>query len=315
MSDLTTKPSITLLVCTFNRSQQLKEVIKNALVQETDERFRYEILVVDNNSNDDTHAVVDAFIKNGNIDLHYLFEPRQGKSFALGSALEQIETDYYAIIDDDFILPPDYVKNLINGFIDHPQASYVGGKVIPKWEIDPPEWLTKEHWSAIAVADYGDKEFVADINNRVCLLACAFKTDVVRSVGGYNTDLGVNGEQIGGTEDAEISIRLWENGKTGAYLPRTWFHHIVKEIRCTKAYHRRWHIGHGKQNALMKDPEFENASFKLFGVPSHLYRQTGSHFIKWLKCILIRDNNKAFLHETHLRFFQGFFIQRFRDHS
>jgi glucosyl-dolichyl phosphate glucuronosyltransferase len=153
---------ITLLVCTYNRSGDLRELLETALAQETGGEFTYEVLVVDNNSTDDTRAVVEGFVAAGHANLRYLFEEKQGKSHALNSGLRALRGWAYVITDDDFILPKDWAKGIYEGFRDHPDVAFVSGKVLPRWEREPPAWLTTEHWSALAMADYGEEEFLTD---------------------------------------------------------------------------------------------------------------------------------------------------------
>ena len=81
---------LTLLVCTFNRSDDLREMLETALAQETDGAFTYDVIVVDNNSTDGTRAVVENLIASGHANLHYLFEERQGKSCALNTGLASV---------------------------------------------------------------------------------------------------------------------------------------------------------------------------------------------------------------------------------
>jgi glycosyltransferase involved in cell wall biosynthesis len=56
---------VTLLVCTFNRSADLRELLETALAQENDGTFTFEVLVVDNNSSDETRTVVKTLIAHG----------------------------------------------------------------------------------------------------------------------------------------------------------------------------------------------------------------------------------------------------------
>jgi glycosyltransferase involved in cell wall biosynthesis len=301
---------ITLLVCTYNRSHDLREMLKTAVAQETDGKFTYEILVVDNNSTDDTRSVVEEFIAYGYENLSYMFESQQGKSNALNTGLNAARGSIFTICDDDFILPVDWLKNIFEAFNAHPEVSFVSGKVLPAWQGEAPSWLTPIHWSAIALTDYGEKEFYADENNQICLLACSFRMNDVKAVGGYNSKLGVTKNQIGGMEDFEILKRLWRSGRKGIYLPHIWFHHKVTPNRYTKHYHRKWHTGHGSFYAAMREEEFEKASVRLFDVPAHMYRQAAKDVVNWLKYSLQRREAEAFQHETQLRFFMGFF--RFR---
>jgi glucosyl-dolichyl phosphate glucuronosyltransferase len=304
----------TLLVCTYNRAADLREALQTALAQETGGRFSFEVVVVDNNSTDDTRAVVEEFVAAGHTNLRYIFEGRQGKSYALNTGLAAARGRLYTIVDDDFVLPPDWLANIFEGFRAHPDVSFVSGKVLPLWQAEPPAWLTAEHWSAVAVADYGGEEFFADESKQICLLACTFRLEDVRAVGGYDGQLGVSAGQIGGVEDLDILRRLWAAGRRGLYLPGVWFRHKVAPSRLTKAYHRRWHKGHGRSYALMRDAEVERASARLFDVPSHMYRQAAASALGWLWHTARGRGAQAFACEAQLHFIDGFFRQRRADY-
>ena len=313
VQDSGAKIDITLAVTTYNRSKDLGEMLSTAVAQETEGRFAYEILIVDNNSTDGTKGVVDEFINAGHNNIRYLFEPKQGRSNALKAALNHVRGDIYTIVDDDFILPNNWILKIFQAFERFPDVTFVSGKVLPLWTADPPKWLTKEHWSAIAMADYGDELLVADANNQICFLACSFKTRAVLEVGGYRLGLGVTPYQGGGVEDLDLLQRLWDAGHKGIFLPDIWFHHKVSPNRCTKEYHRYWHTGHGAFYAAMRDRNFERSGFRLFDVPSHLYRQALLDSAKVVKNLIIGDPDRAFTSEVQLRFFIGFWKKRFRD--
>ncbi|MGH9940781.1 MAG: glycosyltransferase [Pyrinomonadaceae bacterium] len=309
-------PDITLLVCTFNRCADLREMLSSALAQETSGEFTFEVVVVDNNSSDGTRQVVEEFIAGGHNNLRYLFEGRQGKSFALNTGLEAARGHIYTIGDDDFILPPDWLIKIFRAFQAHPEVSVVSGKVLPRWQAEAPTWLTPKHWSAIAMADYGEEEFYADEERQICLLAGSFRRADVLAVGGYRTGLSVSGEQIGGVEDLEILQRLWKAGYKAIYQPHIFFWHKVEPQRMTKQYHRRWHEGHGRFYAALRDEQVERSSARLFDVPLHLYRQAAADALGWLRCALQPGRaEESFAHETRLCFFRGFFRQRREDYA
>ena len=85
---------------------------------------------------------------------------------------------------------------------------------------------------------------------------------------------------------------------------------IVDSERLTKKYHRRWHTGHGRFYAIMRDPEWERSSFRLLRVPGHLYKQTAIEAFNWLKNSVLGESDQAFVSERQLRFFRGFFQQK-----
>jgi glucosyl-dolichyl phosphate glucuronosyltransferase len=299
-----------LVICTYNRAGSLADAVRTALAQETDGLFEFEVLVVDNNSTDRTRAVVDEFIAQGHSNLRYLFEPRQGKSYALNRALSELSGEFYTIVDDDFLLPPRWLLGIREGLLRHPDAAFVSGKVLPHWSARPPAWLTERHWAPIAMADYGEAEFWATESNRICLLACTFDTAAVRDVGGYDTRLGVSGERIGGVEDLDILARLWSVGRGGVYLPTVAFQHRVESERLTKRYHRRWHRGHGRSYAIMRDPEVEGTSARLFDVPLYMYRELASSLWAVIRHSMARRAVDGFAAETRCWFIFGFCAER-----
>lgn len=305
--------AFSLVICTYNRAAQLRDALRSALQQDTDGLFTYEVLVVDNNSTDQTRAVVESFLAEGHPNLRYLFEPRQGKSFALNRALSALSGKHYTIVDDDFLLPPRWLLGIRDGLRRHPEVAFVSGKVLPHWSSPPPDWLTEEHWSAIAMADYGEVEFRATAQHRVCLLACTFDAASVRAVGGYDTRLGVKGTRIGGVEDLDILTRLWGANKEGVYLPEVAFRHRVEPHRLTKRYHRRWHRDHGRSYAIMRDPETEGTSGRLLDVPLYMYRELVGRLGALVVDSLAGRSARAFAAEARCWFIVGFCAERWRS--
>lgn len=306
-------PSIvdaTVLICTFNRAVDLGEALASVLAQDTGGRFNYEVVVVDNNSTDDTRNVVQALIAQGHSNLRYLFEGRQGRGHALRLGVSEARGAIYALADDDILVPRHWLRTIIETFESRSDISFVGGKVLPLWGAQPPRWLTPRHWSAIALSDYGDQELSVDIGHQICLLAAAFRTAAVKAVGGYGARLGVSSDRIGGTEDVDLFARLFRNGYVGLYIPTLTIQHKVASNRTTKAYHRRWHVGHGRYYALMRADDVEVGTHRLFDVPVHLYRQAGADAIGWVTSLVRGRLDDAFWYETRVRFFYGFLRER-----
>jgi len=306
---------ITLLVCTYNRSADLRDMLDASLAQVTDGRFTFEVLVVDNNSTDDTRDVVESCIARGHANVRYLFEATQGKSHALNAGLKAARGELFTTADDDYIFPAACVGAIVDSFRKHPEVTFVGGKVLPIWRDDVPTWLGPSMWSPVAIADYGDHVRYVDERNQLCLLGCSFRRADVVAAGGYRTGLSVSQNLIGGVEDLEILQRLWTQGHRGLYDPRIVFHHKVRASRLTKAYHRRWHTGHGRFYAALRDPDFERSSARIVDVPVHLYREAAAAAIGWVAAMLRGRRDVAFECETRLRFFVGFWNARRAEHK
>jgi glycosyltransferase involved in cell wall biosynthesis len=304
-------PDLTVLIATYNRAAGLHTLLESVLAQETG-AFRFEVIVVDNNSSDHTRDVVAELASTGRIPLRYLFEAEQGRSEALNTGLDAVRAPIVATIDDDQIMPPGYLAVLLRAFHENPEVAFVGGKVLPIWEQEPPHWLTPAHWSPLAMADYGDVPFLVGAHRPICLLTCSFRTADLRAAGGFQPGLAVTGrDQIGGQEDAEMQERLWRAGRPGLYDPALVLHHHAPALRLTREYHLRWHRGHGRFSALRREERIERSRAHLFGVPAHLYRGAASAACGWIAASVRGSAARAFRHRTRLAYFRGFLEQRF----
>lgn len=304
---------ISVVIPTYNRSGLLRDAINSVLAQKGESTF--EIVVVDNNSQDDTESVVHALMEAHPGRLRYVVEPQQGNAHARNRGVETATAGIIAFIDDDVTVESNWLKSLKDALDSREDLSFVGGKVLPQWDGPPPSWLTPEHWSPLALLDYGPDELtIGGLSPRGLLTAnIAFRRSVFEDVGTFSPHLQRVKNSIGSMEDTEFLMRVCRAGKQGMYLPQMVASAPVDAERLSKSYHRRWHTGHGHFYAVMQDPEWERSSFRVAGVPGHLYKQTASHALGWLARTVTGNADAAFLHECRLCFFRGFFRQRRRQ--
>ena len=59
------EPDVSVNICTYNRCGMLSEALESVLSQEIRDGGRYEVIVVDNNSTDETRQVVESFADRG----------------------------------------------------------------------------------------------------------------------------------------------------------------------------------------------------------------------------------------------------------
>lgn len=311
MISMTTEVSI--IIPTYNRSALLRDAVNSVLAQDSPTTF--EIIVVDNNSKDDTAAVVRSLMDQHPGRLSYIVETQQGNAHARNRGVKTAGAPIVAFIDDDVTVESDWLTSLKNALDSRAELSFVGGKVLPEWATPPPSWLTPEHWSPLAVLDYGPDELIIGGNSPRGLLTAniAFRRSVFDEVGTFSPHLQRVKNAIGSMEDTEFLLRVCRSGKQGMYLPGMVARAPVDDERLSKEYHRRWHMGHGHFYAVMRDPEWERSNFRLGDVPGHLYKQTAAHALNWLTSIITANKDAAFTHECRLRFFNGFFRQRRRQ--
>jgi glycosyltransferase involved in cell wall biosynthesis len=311
------KPTDTsVVVCTYNRAALLREALRSLFAQKV-QNLNYEIVVIDNNSVDDTPATVESLKAESPVPLRYFRETQQGNAYARNAGVEQSAAPIIAFLDDDCIADENWLTTIKSAFDRDPELAFVGGRVLPVWERDPPSWLNTSHWAPLALLDYGTEEREIKGQTPLGLLTAniAVRKEVFEELGGFLPSLQRVKGSIGSMEDHEFLLRICRGGKRGVYLPDSITWAGVDPERMTKAYHRRWHTGHGHFYAVFNDPEWERSSYSLLGVPGHLYKETAKNALLWFCRMLTARTDAAFVNECRLRFFSGFFLQRRRNHA
>lgn len=304
---------VSVVIGTYNRGHMLGAALESLMTQEAN-GVRYEVIVVDNNSTDNTREVIHSFAGR-NIAVRYIFEGRQGISHARNAGISRSHSPLVAFTDDDIRVAADWITTIKRSFDAHPEVGFIGGKVLPVWTETPPAWLTRDHWMPLGLQDHGDSQFYLDQNKVIGVISAnlAVRRELFDRVGMFTPQVHRVKSGIGTMEDHEFIIRLWQAGVIGLYLPRLLVHAPVERERTRKKYHRRWHKGHGRSYAILREERMEKASWYLFGVPAHLYRQAMSDTMGLIKNWLWRRESHAFLCEVHLWFFLAFWLKRLQD--
>src|SRR4029077_17362429 len=104
--------NITVILCTYNRCASLTKALESIMASKMPKAEEWHVLVVDNNSKDQTRDVVEQFCRRYPGRLRYLFEGQQGKSYALNAGIRASDGDVMAFMDDDVTVDPLWLQNL-----------------------------------------------------------------------------------------------------------------------------------------------------------------------------------------------------------
>ena len=321
--------SLSILICTYNRSRLLEETLNALQRAHPPDDCVVEVIVVDNNSTDDTREVVSRAAATGPYPVRYLSERQQGKGFALNSGLAIAQGEILALTDDDVLPAADWLQGIVANF-RAADVVFVFGKVLPRWEVPPPpELLTlraRDIWGPLALIDYGDEAVKYDSasfgKKRLPVGAnLSVRRQAVEQVGGWRTDLGrVDNTLIAG-EDRELCVRLYRAGLySGIYDPSVVVKHLVPASRLTRKYFRQWFFWHGRTLARMADAVYLDLDLTrvptLAGVPRFLYREFLQQVRRWLSRVGRRDALALLIEEVLLIEYFGFFVEaRRRQHA
>jgi glycosyltransferase involved in cell wall biosynthesis len=247
---------ITVILCTYNRCQSLIQILEDVAASRLGNSVEWEVLVVDNNSTDRTREVVEDFCSRWPDRFRYLFEPQQGKSYALNAGVREARGDVLAFVDDDVRVGPTWLENL-TAALDHGKWAGAGGRTLLPGTFSPPEWMTMEgsdHHGDILAALFDLGLEPCELNRPPYGANMAFRREMFEKHGLFRTDLGPQpGNEIR-SEDTEFGRRLMAAGENLRYEPSAVAYHPVHENRIQKNFFLRWHFDFGR--AMVREWEF-----------------------------------------------------------
>jgi glycosyltransferase involved in cell wall biosynthesis len=248
--DGTHQVRVSCVICTYRRPGFLAGALKSA-IQQNLPAHEFEIIVVDNNSGDETPDVVRELAKLSEAAVHYVFEPKQGLSYARNTGVAKSSSEIVAFLDDDAEADPGWLAGLLEIYDTVPDALAVGGKILPIWEVERPKWISDERLRSLSLIDWGDERRPLHWPERIIGANCSFRKETFREVGLFATDLGRRGEEMLGNEDTEIQERIHELNKLVFYNPDAIVYHRVPEERLTKEYFYGRSFGNSRSRALL----------------------------------------------------------------
>jgi glycosyltransferase involved in cell wall biosynthesis len=193
---------ISVIVCTYNRAGMLARVLES-LDHQTLDRARYEVIVVDNNSTDQTRQVVEAL--RWRERQRYCVETRQGLAYARNRGVGEAAGDYVAFIDDDAEAKTDWLERALDCLTSPSRPLAVGGPVLPLYDAPKPEWFKDEYetrWKGDRPRHLIPGESLSGSN-------MFFRRDIVGRCGGFDVRVGVSGDALSVGEETGLFARLW----------------------------------------------------------------------------------------------------------
>jgi glucosyl-dolichyl phosphate glucuronosyltransferase len=272
---------ISVLLCTYNRAESLARALASVAKSQMPDDAVWEVLVVDNNSSDNTRAVVAEFAEHHPQVFRYVFEPKPGKSNALNRGIRETNADVLAFMDDDVQVEPDWLNKLTLAFSD---AAYSGsgGRIIPEADFSVPLWLeTSEHYALAPLAMFDLGPVPGELKEPPFGTNMAFRREVFSHYGDFRCDLGPQpGSEIR-SEDTEFGMRLLRGGERLWYEPAAVVHHDISAKRLTQRYFLKWWFD--KARADVREHGLPAGTRLIVaGIPLYLIRRLIIWTLRWM---------------------------------
>jgi glycosyltransferase involved in cell wall biosynthesis len=228
--------NISIIIPTYNRSYHICKTI-DSFVKQKYKSGLFEIIIVDNNSTDDTKNIIHSYIEKNKtlVNISYLFESRQGVHFARNSAISKSKYEILYFTDDDMLADENLLSEIIKPFLFDKKVATATGKVLPIWEKTPPNWILK-HFSNqyLSLFDTNDDFLITKQINFLYSCHQLIKKEVLIECEGYNPEY-VKDRYLGDGETG-LNNKLKQKGYKFGMNASSLIYHIIPSSRITQKY-------------------------------------------------------------------------------
>jgi glycosyltransferase involved in cell wall biosynthesis len=245
VSGLTAKgPEVSVVICTRDRPELLRRVLAS-LEEQTIERSRFEVIVVDNGG-----GGIEELARTAGADI-VVREHEPGLSRARNAGWRVAASELVAYLDDDAIAEKDWLEQALRVYDERNRAvAAMGGPALPLWDTPPPAWFPEDvenRW-------FGDTERVLALGESLSGLNVFFARALLHKLGGFDVRLGMRGDSIGVGEEADLFARMWAEDPhaLAVYSPAIAIRHLVAPYKISVRYQLRRAVAYGESVIIQK---------------------------------------------------------------
>ena len=267
---------ISIIICTYNREKYIYQCLDNLAKNNTS--YPWEIILVNNNSTDNTHLECERFAaEHTELNYHYFIETTAGLSFARNRGISEAHGDWFVFLDDDSMVQSDYIEHLGSWLEEYTDAGAFGGAIAPFFEEAPPIWLSKWSMGFVSAIDLGSKVQLFTKEKYPIGANMGISRKVIEQVGLFNTALGRTKDLLLGGEEKDIFSRITKAKFPIYYFPNIRVKHCIPLRRTTSDFIQNLGYGVGVSERLRT---------KALGKIEYLKRII-QETIKWLGTIVL----------------------------
>ena len=288
---MNTPPEVTVAICCYNAEKYLPKLLELLIQQSCP--LPWEVLIVDNNSNDNSSCIIKDFSKKSNTPVRYVLELEQGIPYARNRAImESKGSTFLAFIDADELPDKNWLTTAI-GSLQANSADCVGGEIgldLPQ----RPAWLCDNLLPFLGQVNHGNTSFqIQDGSTPVWSGNIAYRMSLFSDDLCFDVRYNRKGQGIGGGSDAVLFLKLLEAKCLIYYEPEMRIIHLIPHEKLTRTYFLKLHYISGKKNGLY---EINIGGVrKIFGVPRYMLLLVGMKLLTTLKLFI---TNRPYMREA-----------------
>ena len=240
---------VTVVLPTFRRPDGLARALA-ALAEQRDVRVPWDVVVVDNDDPPGAATTFSSLAPRLPVDARFIREPQRGAALARNTGIAAAEGDVIAFLDDDVVPSADWLARLVEPVLDG-RSDGAGGRVQLDPNVPLPPWLGADWRGYLSEYDGGAAEHEIGNDEYVLSASAAFRTDVLRRIGGFDPLLGPRPGEPMVNDDIDLCRRLMRSGARIHYVPDAVVVHEVPAHRVTRRYLVRRAYAQGRSDWLL----------------------------------------------------------------
>jgi glycosyltransferase involved in cell wall biosynthesis len=234
---------ISVLICTRNRAKPLDETLRHFFMQRFADGYEYEVVVVDNDSTDDTVRVVAGYAAEHSGIVRYCREQRHGQCYARNTAIAAARGDIIVFTDDDVLVERNWLNEIHREFTEDPALSLLGGRVLLAHDgLQKVSLQTSDQRQMFIYPNPGSFPMGANM---------AFRREIFDRIGMFDVRLGP-GRFFPGADDADFFYRALKAGYRVLYAPNVLVYHNHDRVDVEQACRLEYGYGKGCSAYLLK---------------------------------------------------------------
>ena len=233
--DKKTEIQASVIIPAYKHPAYLEDAITSILDQDTS--IKYEVLVMDNACSNDLSVKIEQLATVSSIPLRYVAVPDLGLHNCRNKALFVARGELVVYVDDDVIVPNQWLENLLHPF-SRQDVAMVAGRVQPRWETSQPDWINVIDPSYFSLLDLGDMEREMQwpeapygcnmaVRRRVALQFQGFAPDSVGTA---------TFEWKRGDGETGFASKVYAEQMAIYYMPEAYLYHRIPAQRLTKSF-------------------------------------------------------------------------------
>jgi len=233
-------PDFTVAIPTYNGENRLPEVLDKLRLQLLPKNFSWEILVVDNNSTDNTAKVIKDYQQNWseNYPLRYCQEQQQGAGFARQKAIKEAKSELIGFLDDDNLPVEKWLVAAYEFAQKYPKAGAFGSQIHPLYEVEPPDNFAKVA-PFLAITERGEKPLLYEPSSKLLPPSAGLVIRKQAWLENVPNKLILTGRAKGKmltSEDLEVLSHIQQSHWEIWYNPAMEIYHKIPHWRLEKSY-------------------------------------------------------------------------------